>query len=99
MTDPQTTKMLQAILNGQSATNERIDKLDKKVDALGTELKTEIKGVEKKLTEVEKRLTKRIDNLGKSLAYLEDDTPTREEYDELEQRVGKIEQKFIPQGA
>lgn len=99
MTDPQTTKMLQAILNGQSSTNERIDKLDKKVDALGTELKTEIKGVEKKLTEVEKRLTKRIDSLGKSLAYLEDDTPTREEYDELEQRVGKIEQKIIPQGA
>lgn len=72
MNDPQTTKMLQAILTGQTAVKQelsgKIDKLDKKVDALRTELKTEIKGVEK-------RLTKRIDNLGKSLAYLEDDTP------------------------
>lgn len=92
MTDPQTTKMLQAILNGQSTTNERIDKLDRKVDAFKTELKTEIKGVEK-------RLTKRIDNIGKSLAYLEDDAPTREEHDELVKRVYRLEQKVIPQNA
>lgn len=58
-----TTKMLQAILNGQGATNGRIDKLDKKVDSLKTEIKTEIR-------EVEKKLTKRIDKLGRQLAYL-----------------------------
>lgn len=88
-----TTKMLQAILNGQSATNQRIDKLDKKVDALRIELKTDIKEVEKELTSAEKRLTKRIDKLGKSLAYLEDDVPTKEEHDELEKGVEKLEQK------
>lgn len=90
MNDTQTTKMLQAILNGQSSTNQRIDKLDKKVDALKTDLKTEIKGVEK-------RLAKRINSIGRSLAYLEDDTPTREEYEKLEKRVDTIEQKVIPQ--
>lgn len=83
-----TTKMLQAILNGQSATNGRIDKLDKKVDSLKTELKTEIR-------EVEKRLIKRIDNLGRQLAYLEDDAPTREEHDKLEKRVERLEQKAV----
>lgn len=90
MNDPQTTKILQAILNGQSATNQRFDKLDKKVDELRTELKTEIKGVEK-------RLTKRIDNLGKSLAYLEDDAPTRDEHDQLVKRVDRLEHKVLTQ--
>lgn len=88
----QTTKMLQAILNGQGATNQRIDKLDKKVDALKTELKTEIK-------EAREDLTKRIDKIGTQLAYLEDDTPTREEFDKLEKRVNRVEQKVIPQNA
>ncbi len=66
MTDPQTTKMLQAILSGQTAVKQelsgKIDKLDKKVDELRTELKTEINGVEK-------RLTKRLDKIGTQLAY------------------------------
>lgn len=95
MNDPQTTKILQAILNGQSATNEKIDKLDQKltgrIDGVETSLTKMIKGVEK-------RLTKRIDRIGKSLAYLEDDTPTREEHDELVKRVDKLEQKVIVQG-
>lgn len=87
MNDPQTTKMLQAILSGQTAVKQelsgKIDKLDKKVDKLRTELKTEIK-------EAKKDLTERIDSLGKSLAYLEDDAPTREEFDKLERRVDAL---------
>ena len=75
-----TKKMLQAIINGQSAIKQelsgKIDKVDQKVDRLS-----------EKLDKVEKNLTGRIDKLGKQLAYLEDDTPTREEYDKLEQRV------------
>ncbi len=81
-----TQKMLQAIINGQSAIKQelsgKIDKLDLKVDKL-----------DEKLDTVEKNLTSRIDKLGKQLAYLEDDTPTREGYDELGKRVDKIEQK------
>ncbi|MBI2337768.1 hypothetical protein HYU95_01160 [Candidatus Daviesbacteria bacterium] len=79
-----TNKMLQAILNGQNALKQelisRIDKVDLKVDKVG-----------KKLDRVEKNLTKRIDRLGKQLAYLDDDTPTREEFDDLEKRVDEIE--------
>lgn len=83
-----TQKMLQAIINGQSAIKQelsgKIDRIDQKVDRL-----------DEKLDKVEKNLTGRIDKLGKQLAYLEDDTPTREEYDKLEERVDKIGQKVI----
>lgn len=78
-----TQKMLKAIINGQSAIkqelSDKIDKLDKKID-----------GLDGKLDKVERNLTNRIDKLSKQLAYLEDDTPTREEYEELEKRVDKI---------
>lgn len=87
-----TQKMLQAIINGQSTFRQdvlgRIDKLDAKLGG-------RIDGLEGRIDQVEKNLTIRIDKLGKQLAYLEDDTPTREEYDELEKRVDKIEQKAV----
>ncbi|MBI3443225.1 hypothetical protein HY008_00990 [Candidatus Woesebacteria bacterium] len=80
-------KMIRAVINGQSALKqellEKIDGVDKKVDKL-----------DNKIDGVEKRLTGRIYKLGKQLAYLEDDVPTREEHDNLEKRVGKLEQKF-----
>lgn len=75
-----TTKMLQAIINGLAAFKQevltRFDKTDQKID------------------KVEKNLTKRIDKLGRQLAYLEDDTPTREEFDNLEKRVDTLDQKI-----
>ncbi|OGE33855.1 hypothetical protein A3C59_01970 [Candidatus Daviesbacteria bacterium RIFCSPHIGHO2_02_FULL_36_13] len=83
-----TQKMLQAIINGQSAIKQelsgKIDKIDLKVDKL-----------DEKLDKVEKNLTSRIDKLGRQLAYLEDDAPTREEHDNLEKRVVKVEQKPV----
>lgn len=45
------------------------------------------------MDQVEKNLTARIDKLGKQFAYLEDDTPTRDEFDNLEKRVNNIDQK------
>lgn len=89
-------KMFQALINGQSAFRQevlsRFDKLDKKLSG-------RIDQVEKNLTaridQVDEKLTKRIDNLGRQLAYLEDDTPTREEYNRLEKRVDILEQKAI----
>lgn len=44
----------------------------------------------KKIDKVEENLTKRIDGIGKQLAYLEDDTPIREEFDKLEKKVDQI---------
>lgn len=85
-----TQKMLQAIINGQSTFRQevlaKIDKVDKKVDSLGEELNG-------KIDRVEKGLTKRLDKIGRQLAYLEDDAPTREEFDKLEDRVDKLEHR------
>lgn len=86
-----TQQMFRTIINNQSSFRQevlsKIDKLDQKIDK-----------VEKKLSEkidsVETNLSKRIDKLGKQLAYLEDDAPTREEFDTLEKRVTKIDQKL-----
>ncbi len=76
-----TKKMLQAIIHGQNS--------------LKQELVTKIDKLDSKIDQVEKRLTNRINALGKQLAYLEDDAPTREEFDSLEERVGKIEQSKV----
>ncbi len=89
-----TQKMLRTIINGQSSFRQevlgKIDKLDQKLSG-------KIDIVEEKLTEkidkVDINLTKRIDKIGKHLAYLEEDVPTREEFDQLEKRVTKIEPK------
>ena len=79
-------KILQAILSGQNALKQelsvKIDKVDQKVDSLREEVHV-----------FQEDITKRVDRLGKSLAYLEDDAPTREEFDKLEDRVVKVEQK------
>jgi len=83
-----TQKMLQVIINGQSSLKQelssKIDKLDKKINGLGTELNGKID-----------KLDKRLDKIGKQVAFLEDDAPTREEFDGLTKRVDKIEKTII----
>jgi hypothetical protein len=72
--------MLKTVINNLSTFRQevfkRFDETDKKFD-------TKIDGVEA-------RLTKRIDAIGKQLAYLEDDAPTREEFDNLEKKVSLV---------
>lgn len=89
-----TKKMLQTIINGQSAMKSelltKIDSVDKKVDSL----EGKVNNLDKKIDKVEKNLTKRIDKLGLQIARLEDDAPTREEHDELVKRVVQVEQKL-----
>ncbi len=58
-------------------------------------IKNDIKALDKKLSNKIDKVDKRVDKLGKSLAYLEDDAPTREEHDNLDKRVTKIERKSI----
>lgn len=94
-----TPKMLQAILNGQTALKEElvsnIDKLGNRLDGRIDGLEGRMDKLDRKLDNVEKRLTKRIDKLGLQLAYLEDDAPTREEHNSLEKRVDRIEHKAV----
>lgn len=81
-----TKKMFRAIINGQSSMKsellQKIGVVDKKVDKL-----------DEKIDKVEKNLTERIDKIGLQVAGLEDDTPTRDEFDDLTVRVKKFEQK------
>lgn len=76
--------MLRAIINGQSAMKaellSEIRNVDKKVDQ-----------VREDLHDVKVSLTKRIDMIGRQVANLEDDTPTRDEFDDLEIRTTKLE--------
>ena len=74
------TKLLQAILSGQTRIREDIKRVEDKFD--------------KKIDIIEKKLTKRLDKIGGQLAYLEDDAPTREEHNQLEERVTKLEQNL-----
>lgn len=77
------TQMLQTLIDGQkgiqNVLNERIDKLEKQI----VDVKREV---------VKNR--ERIDKFGYELAELSGDAPTTEEYDELEERVEKLEKDF-----
>ena len=92
-----TQKMLQAIINGQSSFRQEVLK---KIDKVDQKLGGKIDSLDQKIDRVEKKLTGKLDKIGRQLAYLEDDTPTREEFDNLENRVDNIEQKatltFLP---
>ena len=82
-------KMLKAVVAGQGALREYI----------GDEIKRLENKMDQGFARVDKRFEEvngRIDKLGKQLAYLEDDTPTREEFDGLESRVVKVEKKIAP---
>ena len=85
----------------------RFEGVDKKLDELETKLGRRIDKVEEglnrkiddvelrlenKIDSVEKNLTSRIDQIGKQLAYLEDDAPTRQEFDDLKIKVDKVVQ-------
>jgi len=76
-----TKKMLTAMANSQSKLRE--------------DMMSEFKTVNKKIDAVDQKLTQRIDTLGRDLAYLEDDAPTREEHEEVELRLKKVESKVL----
>ena|SRR5258706_2905231 len=84
-------KMLHAVINAQSSLRQD---LFGEIGELRKEMNGRFDKVEANAAKVEKSLTRRLDMIGKSVAYLEDDTPTREEYELLEKRVDKIEQKL-----
>ena len=87
-----TNKMLRMVINGQSAMK---SELLTKIDGVEKKLGGRIDSLDKKMDKGFKEVNSRIDKLGKSLAYLEDDAPTRDEFDDLEIRVKKVEQRVV----
>ena len=73
-------RMLQAFMNSQNAFNQKVEK--------------EFKDIKNIIVASESNLSKRIDNLGTSLAYIEEDTPTIEEFDDLKRDVELIKKKI-----
>lgn len=75
-------KMLKAVVNGLSTlraeTQSGFKTANKKIDDLEA-------GINRRIDSVEERL----DNIGRQVAYLEDDAPTREEFNSLEKKVDK----------
>ncbi len=86
-----TQVMLRAIVNGQSAMKGELLGL---INKNQKELTGKIDSLEKKVDDGFKKVNKRLDSIGESVAYLEDDASTWEEHDKLEKRVKKIEKKL-----
>lgn len=79
--------MLQVLIKGQ-------DSLQRGYDALlkgQNELKEELAILKEETKDGFRETHERLDKQGKQLAYLDDDAPTREEYDGLVKRVEKVE--------
>lgn len=88
-----TQKMLRIIINGQSTFRQEVLG---EIGDFRKEILAEVDKLDQKIEKVEKSLITRMDGLGKQLAYLEDDAPTREEFDNLVGRVDKLDQKATP---
>ncbi|MEK7521871.1 MAG: hypothetical protein AAB599_03700 [Patescibacteria group bacterium] len=84
-------KMIRAIINGQSALK---SELLKEINDVKRELTSRIDKLEENMNKRFDATGARTDRIGKQVAFLEDDAPTREEHDALERRVGKIEKRI-----
>ena len=78
--------MLTAVVHGQST-------LKQEVVSEMAKLRNDLEGLKKKTDNGFKSTHERLDKLGMQLAFLEDDAPTREEHDALENRVKTLDQQ------
>lgn len=60
-----------------------------------TKLEKNSERVESKIDTIYNDLTTRMDTIGRDVAFIGDDTPTRDELENLEKRVDKIEKKVM----
>jgi hypothetical protein len=85
-------KILKAIADVSTNLRTEIIKVRTEVIRNREEMITRDEERKEQINGVEKRLTKRIDTIGKSVAYLEEDTPTRQEFEELQKEVETIKE-------
>ena len=86
------TKLIQEVLDKVSSIDDKVNTIDNRVNSID-------KKVDRGFSELREGIFengKRIDKIGLQLAELEDDAPTREEHNELESRVDKLENRAIP---
>lgn len=57
-------------------------------------IRNDIEGLKKHTDQGFKNVNDRLDKIGRSVASLEDDTPTNDEFDKQEKRVNKVEKKL-----
>lgn len=84
-------KMLRAVINGQSAIKSELLGEIKKIDKMFT---GRIDTLDAKVDTNFKKLNERLDKIGHSVAFLEDDAPTAKDFDELSSRVDTLEHKY-----
>lgn len=58
-------------------------------------IKDDIKNLDEKLSKKIDTNTERLDKFGMDLAHLSDDAPVMEDFEILEQKVEKLEHKFV----
>lgn len=87
-----TKKMLRTIINGLSAIKSELLREIKKVDAKVNNLDGKVEGLRAEMKQGFEKLTVRVDKIGLQVARLEDDTPTRDEFDDVHSRLKKLEQ-------
>lgn len=80
-------KILKAIANVSVNLHTEIVKLKSLVVKNHEEMIKRDEERKEQMNGVKKTITKRLDIVGKSVAYLEDDTPTREEFENLKKEV------------
>lgn len=79
-------KMLRAVINGQSGLRQEL------MGEMG-KIRKDLDELDEKSEEMKVAINQRLDAIGSQLAYLEDDEPTREEFEKLEKKVGKISKR------
>ena len=85
-------KMVLAVANSVSSFKSEIIA---KIDESDKKTKEGFKKTNARISNLENKLTKRIDNLGLNLAELSDDAPTMEDFEKLEKRVSKVEHRTV----
>jgi len=97
------TKLIQEVLKKITSMDSRMESMDSRITSMDsriTSMDSRIGSMDKKMDrgfdEVKVMISEnggRLDKLGLQLAELEDDAPTREEHDKLEDRVKDLERQ------
>ena len=90
------TKIIQAILEKVNSIDSRVDSIDSRVSSIDDRVDSTEKRMDRGFDEVKVMISEngeRIDKIGLQLAKLEDDAPTIEDHEELEDRLEKLERQ------